>query len=64
MKIHISNTFFNDLTTGKSNAYNEEVLALQARDILVGTLDAGGNLTLVLVARQRRVGQYLPFLCN
>lgn len=29
---------------------NEQVLTLQTGDVLVGTLDTGGNLTLVLVA--------------
>ena len=29
--------------------YNEEILPLEARDILVGALDAGGDFALVLV---------------
>ena len=29
--------------------YNEEMLALETRDILVGALDAGGDFALVLV---------------
>lgn len=31
-------------------AYDEDVLTLEARDILVGSLDALGDLALVLVA--------------
>jgi hypothetical protein len=38
---------------GRDIAYNEDVLTLQAGNILVGALDTLGNLALVLVTNKR-----------
>jgi hypothetical protein len=35
----------------KCSTHNENVLTLEAGDVLIGALDASGNLLLVLVAR-------------
>lgn len=39
------------------STHNEKVLTLEARDVLIGALDASGNLLLVLVARNGVSGQ-------